>query len=139
MVYDRALAGPGSLLCFFFSEEWCNEKVFAAVLLLLSLLLGLSAFAQTSNATLGGTVSDSTGALIPGVSMTATNTQTGVVTTVISNEAGAYQFASLQPGSYKVSAELGGFQTQVSTMWHWNFPAGPIELRASGRRRRAVG
>ncbi len=88
-------------------------KTFAAALLLLCLLSGLSAFAQTSNATLGGTVSDSTGALIPGVSMTATNTQTGVVTTVISNEAGAYQFASLQPGTYKVSAELGGFQTQV--------------------------
>src|SRR6478672_9615036 len=88
-------------------------KTLAAALLLLCLLPGLSAFAQTSNATLGGTVSDSTGALIPGVSMTATNTQTGVVTTVISNESGAYQFASLQPGSYKVSAELNGFQTQV--------------------------
>ena len=87
-------------------------KIFLASLLALCLLLG-SAFAQTSNATLGGTVSDSTGALIPGVSITATNTQTGVVTSVISNEAGAYQFASLQPGAYKVSAELNGFQTQL--------------------------
>ena len=90
---------------------------------LLCLLLSLSAFAQTSNATLGGTVSDSTGALIPGVSITATNTQTGVVTTVISNEAGAYQFASLQPGSYKVSAELGGFKLRYTTMSHWEFPS----------------
>ena len=71
-------------------------------------------FAQTSNATLGGTVSDPTGALIPGVSLTATNTATGIATTVLSNEAGAYQFASLQTGTYKVTAELSGFQTQKS-------------------------
>src|SRR6201981_2744562 len=70
-------------------------------------------FAQTTNATLGGTVSDSTKALIPGVTVTATNTQTGVVSTNVTNETGAYQFASLQTGVYKVSAELPGFQTQV--------------------------
>src|SRR5438093_4635108 len=73
----------------------------------------LYTFAQTSNATLGGTVSDSTGALIPGVAITATNIATGIVNTVLTNEAGAYQFASLQTGTYKVSAELSGFQTQT--------------------------
>src|SRR5262245_47207877 len=71
------------------------------------------AFAQTSNATLGGTVSDASGALIPGVTVTATNAGTGIVTTVITNEAGAYQFASLQTGTYKVSSELNGFRTQT--------------------------
>ena len=54
---------------------------------------------QSTNATVGGTVQDATGAFIPGVMITATNTGTGIVTTVISNEAGAYQFASLQPGT----------------------------------------
>jgi hypothetical protein len=83
----------------------------AAAALLLSAVL-TSAFAQTTNATLGGTVSDASGALIPGVTITATNTATGIVTTLLSNEAGAYQFASLQTGTYKVSAELSGFQTQ---------------------------
>src|SRR5213076_9998 len=38
---------------------------------------------------------------------------TGIVTTVVTNETGAYQFASLQTGIYKVTAELPGFQTQV--------------------------
>ncbi len=38
---------------------------------------------------------------------------TGITNTVISNEAGGYQFASLQTGTYKVSAELPGFQTQA--------------------------
>src|SRR3989441_7389974 len=87
-----------------------REFLFAARMLL-CLVISTHAFAQTSNATLGGTVSDSTGALIPGVNVTATNTATGIVTTVLSNEAGAYQFASLQTGTYKVTAELPGFQT----------------------------
>src|SRR4029077_20561533 len=52
-------------------------------------------------------------AFIPGVTITATNVATGIVTTVITNEAGAYQFASLQPGSYTMTAELAGFQTQT--------------------------
>jgi hypothetical protein len=85
---------------------------FAALSLLVCVSLCATATAQTSNATLGGTVSDASGALIPGVSITATNTQTGIVTTVITNESGAYQFASLQTGSYKVVAELSGFQVR---------------------------
>src|SRR5215831_14850847 len=81
--------------------------------LLLLVLLSAQTLAQSSNATVSGTVSDSTGALIPGVSITATNTQTGIVTTVITNESGTYNFASLQPGVYNFSAELSGFQTQT--------------------------
>src|SRR2546425_656529 len=83
------------------------------LLTLLCLFLSTHTFAQTSNATLGGTVSDATGALIPGVSITATNNGTGIVNTVMTNEAGAYQFASLQTGTYTVTAELPGFQTQT--------------------------
>jgi hypothetical protein len=69
--------------------------------------------AQTSNATLIGTVSDATGALIPGVSVTAVNVATGIAATSVSNEAGAYSFPSLQTGTYTVTAELPGFQTQA--------------------------
>src|SRR6266481_8720886 len=89
------------------------KKLLMPAVLLLCLVPFTHTFAQTSNATLGGTVSDSTGALIPGVNVTATNTATGIVTTVLSNEAGAYHFASLQTGTYKVTAELPGFQTQA--------------------------
>jgi hypothetical protein len=83
------------------------EEIMLQVLVAAMLL-----FTQTTNATLGGTVSDPSGALIPGVSITATNTQTGIVTTVLTNESGAYQFASLQTGIYNITAELPGFQTQ---------------------------
>src|SRR5438094_9931651 len=88
------------------------KGVFAAAMLLCCVFFS-NAFAQTTNATLGGTVSDASRALIPGVTITATNTQTGIVNTVLTNETGAYQFASLQTGLYKVSAELPGFQTQT--------------------------
>jgi hypothetical protein len=53
-------------------------------------------FAQTNYATLGGSVSDASGALIPGVTVTARNIDTGIVTTLLSNESGSYQFAALQ-------------------------------------------
>src|SRR5438093_10501632 len=82
---------------------------------LLCFFLSVNGFAQTINATVGGTVADASGALIPGVTVTATNTGTGIVSTVVTNESGAYNFASLQPGTYKLSAELPGFQTQTYT------------------------
>jgi len=88
-------------------------KRFLAAATGLCLVLSAHAFGQTSNATLGGTVSDASGALIPGVSITAKNNGTGIVTVVLTNEAGAYQFASLQTGTYSVSAELPGFQSQT--------------------------
>ena len=62
---------------------------FGAGAALLSLILSSIGFAQSSNATLGGTVADSSGALIPGVTVTATNAGTGIVTTVVTNETGA--------------------------------------------------
>src|SRR5262245_3098935 len=94
-----------------------NEKepvmrLMATIALFMCFVSFRHAVAQTSNATLGGTVSDASGAFIPGVMRRATNTATGIVTTVLSNEAGAYQFASLQTGTYGVNAELPGFQTQ---------------------------
>jgi hypothetical protein len=82
----------------------------ATMMLALSLQC-LNAFAQTSNASLGGTVQDSSKAFIPGVTIKATNTGTGVVTITITNESGSYHFASLLPGHYDVSAELPGFRT----------------------------
>src|SRR5215470_14376756 len=88
---------------------------------LLCMLAGGRVFGQTANATLGGSVSDTTGALIPGVMVTATNTETGIVNVEVTNEAGVYQFASLQPGTYRLTAELPGFQTQVARALKLNF------------------
>src|SRR5262245_9081709 len=85
----------------------------AAFVVCVLLFASTAVFSQSSNGTISGTVSDASGAVIPGVTITATNDATGVVTTVISNEAGVYNFASLLPGTYKLSAALTGFQTQT--------------------------
>src|SRR5438132_6694686 len=81
--------------------------------LVVCLFFAMNGFAQVINATLSGTVTDATGALIPGVEITATQIETGVVSTTVTNESGAYQFPSLQPGPYRVAATLAGFQSQI--------------------------
>src|SRR5215831_8919234 len=78
-------------------------------------LLNVSvAFAQSGNAQLGGLIEDSSKALIPGVTITATNVDTNVTQTTLSNESGTYTFAALPPGKYKVSADLSGFKKVVN-------------------------
>jgi hypothetical protein len=90
-----------------------NEFLVAAAVVLLCVGVSATAWAQSQNARLGGTVADASGALLPGVEVTATNDATGIVTTVLSNETGTYQFASLQPGTYTVRGTLTGFQLQT--------------------------
>src|SRR5215470_5338738 len=90
--------------------------LFARTALVVCLFLavnGFGGFAQVINATLSGIATDATGALIPGVEITATQTETGVVSTTVTNESGTYQFPSLQPGPYRVNASLAGFQNQI--------------------------
>jgi hypothetical protein len=82
--------------------------------MVLCLLVHQMAFAQGANTQLGGVVTDQSGALVPGVTITILNTDTGVSNTTITNESGAYNFPSLQPGqAYRASASLPGFQTKV--------------------------
>ena len=88
------------------------RKLFALTAgVLLPFVFSGTAFAQTGNGALTGTVEDPSKALIPGVAITATNTQTGVATSVLSNESGGYNIPSLLPGMYKLTAELSGFRT----------------------------
>ncbi|HET9220512.1 MAG TPA: carboxypeptidase regulatory-like domain-containing protein, partial [Terriglobia bacterium] len=88
-----------------------RSKIVSTALLLV--FVSINGFSQTStNAQITGVVTDSSGALIPGVTITATKTDTGVTTTSITNESGVYTFQALQPGTgYTLSASLPGFQT----------------------------
>src|SRR5438128_10203263 len=88
-------------------------RVIVAALLLVPVILSHNAFAQFGNASIGGFVQDPSGAYIPGVSVTATNTETGVVATALTNESGTYNIPSVLPGKYKLTAELPGFKAQV--------------------------
>src|SRR5436190_11646775 len=89
------------------------KRLLVVTSLFLCICLANQAFGQSSNARVSGTVSDASGAVLPGVEVKATNNATGVVTTVLSNDAGAYNFASLLPGAYTLSASLPAFQTQT--------------------------
>jgi carboxypeptidase family protein len=74
------------------------------------LFLSLPGFAQTLG-TITGEVKDSSGALIPGVTVTVTNKATNAVRTTTSNEVGLFDFPALPPGQYTVKSEIDGFKS----------------------------
>jgi len=76
-----------------------------------SLLLPRLAAAQAVSGTILGTVTDTSGAAVPGASVTLTNSGTGLTRTVVSDSNGEFTAPSLPTGKYKLVAELPGFKT----------------------------
>jgi hypothetical protein len=74
-------------------------------------LLPALAYGQQFRATVTGTVTDSQGALVPGVTVTGLNTDTNVSTEAVTNAQGAYTLQQLVPGPYRITAVLSGFKT----------------------------
>ena len=95
--------------------EMVLRKIGLAVRSILCCLLNAAfAKAQTfSGGQITGVIKDSSGAVLPGVTVTATNTGINLARTMISNESGLYTIPALPIGTYEVSAELPGFQKQV--------------------------
>ncbi|MBI1355576.1 MAG: hypothetical protein GC160_14630, partial [Acidobacteria bacterium] len=91
----------------------CFRALPALVLLALS-IPSSGLFAQGINQTVEGAVTDASGAVIPGATITLTNTDTGVVRTQSSNEAGLYTFVAVPVGNYNVRCENPGFKTEIS-------------------------
>jgi hypothetical protein len=83
------------------------------IVLLAFVLFFSQLYGQSTNGSIGGTIEDVTQALLPGVRVTATNVATGIVSTLLTNETGSYNFPNLLPGQYKVTAELTSFQTET--------------------------
>ena len=79
-------------------------------ILLLGALCTNSALAQAVNATLLGTVTDASGAVVPSAKVTATETNTNTVRSTVTNESGNYSFPDLPPGRYIVTVEVTGFK-----------------------------
>src|SRR6266404_5851681 len=73
------------------------------------------ALAQTGTSRITGTVTDVSGALVPGATVTAKNEATGVTYTQTTTEAGLYAFPSLHVGNYTVTVALAGFKTANRT------------------------
>src|SRR5690348_3569774 len=88
-----------------------NALVGLAALALLVFAPIKFAQAQAVTGTISGTVTDETGAVVPGATVVATDTATGINTTATSNSDGAFSFAKLPIGTYDVTASKAGFQT----------------------------
>src|SRR5262245_57243345 len=87
--------------------RWGCPALLAVAVIVLSAQL---AQAQVTTARLEGLVKDASGAVVPGVTVTATQTGTNVATDALSNDLGLYIFAKLPPGSYTITAQLPGFK-----------------------------
>jgi hypothetical protein len=86
------------------------------LILLVSLLLAAGAlFAQGNKGTITGTITDSAGALMPGVRVEARNTETDFPYQVASSSTGTYTIAQLPAGSYQISVSLPGFKQYTRT------------------------
>jgi hypothetical protein len=96
----------GSLLMRHFAGFWKRGALLAALL-----FATFSCTAQEFRATLTGEVSDSTGALVPGATVTATNIDSGTVYKGTTTGKGVYYINYVLPGSYTVVAEAKGFKT----------------------------
>jgi hypothetical protein len=89
-------------------------RVAAVALLVAGLGASTADFAAAQGAATAivrGAVTDSSGAVLPGVSVTITNQSTTEARTVVTNERGAFAFPALFPGTYELKAELQGFKT----------------------------
>src|SRR5580658_3568766 len=76
-------------------------------------LFSAGAWPQTQLATVSGTVTDPSGAVVPGVSVTIVSQGTGLERSALTDTAGAYRFAGLPTGIYDVRLQRTGFQSQV--------------------------
>ncbi len=91
-----------------FSKSLCRVVLFL-------LASGLSAFAQSTTATLEGTIYDPTNAVMPNVKVTAVQPATGQQRSAVTNEEGAFILRSLPIGEYAVTAEMAGFKKEEMT------------------------
>ncbi len=102
------------------ARRFCRKaRAAGALALACAMLLFLAApraWAQGQNAgSVNGTVTDSTGAVIPGATVTLTSTEHGTVRTVTSNAAGQYVFNQVPVGTYSLAASAAGFAAYKAT------------------------
>ena len=102
---SRAFYQGGSMKRFFFS-----------LLILLSVLsMSVDAAWAQATAQISGTVRDQSGAVLPGVEVTTTQTDTGIKRNTVTNETGTYVLSNLPLGPYRLEAALPGFRTYAQS------------------------
>ncbi|MGH9354623.1 MAG: carboxypeptidase regulatory-like domain-containing protein [Terriglobia bacterium] len=94
-------------------QEGSSGGLLVAVLVLSFFVSAYPARAQVTGGTLTGTVTDPSGAVVPGAKVSVKNTSTGVTRDVMTNSSGLYAAPNLLPGSYDVTISALGFRTEV--------------------------
>src|ERR1700731_2104023 len=79
----------------------------------LAALFSVGAWSQTQLATVSGAITDPSGAVVPGVSVTVVSQGTGLKRSALTDTVGEYRFAGLPTGNYSFRIEKTGFQSQV--------------------------
>ena len=97
-------------------DEQRMRRLFVSISVAICVLVitGANVWGQAT-AQISGRITDATGAVLPGVEITATQTGTGTARMTVSNETGSYTLPSLALGPYELQAALPGFQTFVQT------------------------
>ena len=98
-----------------------SGRIFRAMLVVLTaacMLVGItrSAMGQGTTGTITGTVSDPSGSVVPGATVTIRQMENNAVKVLTSSEAGTYKATLLQPGTYSVKVEKAGFKSYEQTM-----------------------
>src|SRR5271163_4984825 len=107
---SRQIAGSRLSLCFGISwEGYMRQSVSRFILLMICVVLYCGTASAQFSSAISGTVTDNTGAIVPGAKVELTNESTGVTSTTESNADGDYRFSALGPGSYQVAGSLTGF------------------------------
>ena len=92
-----------------------KRKLSVLLVLITSLTIASTTVWAQATAQITGTVHDPSGAVLPGVEIKATQTETGITRTTISNETGSYVLPNLPTGPYRLETALTGFRTFVQT------------------------
>ena len=91
-------------------RAWYRPCILAAAL---AAFFSVGAWSQTQLATVSGAITDPSGAVVPGVSVTIVSQGTGLKRSALTDTAGEYRFAGLPTGNYSLRIEKTGFQSQV--------------------------
>src|SRR5829696_1494030 len=86
---------------------------FVSTLALAVVFCSAHAFTQSTTGTISGVVTDSTGAILPGVTVDAKHTEMGGVRSMVTDAEGRYRASNLAVGDYVVTATMAGFQPMV--------------------------
>lgn len=101
------------LRCYEFGARFVQAATYTIALFATIVLLTAISLAQ-STSQLNGSVTDPSGATVPGAKIVLTDTATGLQRTTTSNSAGLYQFLDVPPGNYKLEAQASGFTSYLA-------------------------